>query len=87
MMFVLCFRIKSLRCTNNHFSKIDHQNKNRFIEGENVDIGDNTFFKNVKRFPQSHYCVVETGKAIDLSFIKYWSPPNNIREINEKRCY
>lgn len=78
--------IKSLRCIDKHFSEVDEATEKLYLDYGYLDIGECTFFKNIKRFPQSHYAEIDLNKKIELNLIKYWEPSKESINISDKEA-
>lgn len=76
--------IKSLRCTLPYFNVVDEVTEKIFINTGALDIGEWTFFKNVKRFPHGHFAEIDLNKELCLKTEAYWQPPQRIQDISEE---
>ncbi len=78
--------IKSLRLIDDYFNKIDEVTKQIFLDFGYLDIGQWTFFKNIKRFPAASYAEVDLNRTIKIEFVRYWHPPQQLIDIDEKKA-
>lgn len=84
--FYFASEIKSLRKIHSHFKQIDEVTEKMFVENGVLDIGDWTFFKNIKSFPVAHYAEIDLNKEISLGPKCYWQPPKQMAKISEKEA-
>ena len=82
--FYFASEIKSLRCIDPFFSEIDQTTKQFFFDYGYLDVGEWTFFKNVKRFRNACYATINLSKSVNISFKNYWEPPKKTIRINTK---
>jgi asparagine synthase (glutamine-hydrolysing) len=75
--------IKSLRLINDHFNETDQITKQLFLDLGYLDIGEWTFFKNIKRFPQASYAEVDLNEIVKIDIVTYWQPPKQLINIDE----
>lgn len=78
--------IKSLRCTVPYFNEVDEVTKKIFIDTGSLDVGNWTFFENIKRFPQGCFAEVDLNKEISLETKAYWEPPKKINNISKEEA-
>jgi asparagine synthase (glutamine-hydrolysing) len=78
--------IKSLRLINDHFSQIDEITKQLFLDFGYLDIGEWTFYKNIKRFPQASYAEVDLNNVVEIQPISYWQLPEQLSSITEEQA-
>ena len=78
--------IKSLHCVDASFMEIDQTSKQLFLDHGYLDIGEWTFFKNIKRFRQSCYASINLNKHIDVNLKSYWSPPQKTINISTEEA-
>ncbi|MGB0935509.1 MAG: asparagine synthase (glutamine-hydrolyzing), partial [Alphaproteobacteria bacterium] len=76
--------IKSLKVVDDALSIPDEDTIKLFEEYGYLDIGDWTFYKNIKRFPQACYAKIDLGNPVcEISPVKYWEPSIKPVEISE----
>lgn len=78
--------IKSLRCTLPYFNIVDEVTEKIFVENGILDIGDWTFFKNIKRFPQAHFAKIDLNQKLSINPQTYWTPPKQIENISKQEA-
>lgn len=76
--------IKAIRLVNDKFNNIDEVTKQIFLDFGYLDIGEWTFFQNIKRFPQATYAEIDLNKEIKVEAVIYWQPPKQLTEIDEE---
>ncbi|XVN42046.1 MAG: asparagine synthase (glutamine-hydrolyzing) [Candidatus Rickettsia vulgarisii] len=76
--------IKAIRLINEQFNNIDEVTKQIFLDFGYLDIGEWTFFKNIKRFPQASYAEINLSKEVTVKPIIYWQPPKQLTDIDEE---
>ncbi|MCC8417452.1 MAG: asparagine synthase (glutamine-hydrolyzing) [Rickettsia endosymbiont of Bryobia graminum] len=76
--------IKAIRLINEDFNKVDEITRQLFLDFGYLDIGQWTFFKNIKRFPQASYAEIDLNKEVKIEPIIYWHPPKQLTDIDEE---
>jgi asparagine synthase (glutamine-hydrolysing) len=75
--------IKSLRCVEKHFNEVDQVSEKMFLDSGYLDLRDWTFFKNIRRFPQSCYALIDLNDSeVKLQPIHYWKPSTEVKNIS-----
>lgn len=74
-LFYFVSEIKALTGISDYFKEEDLITSRLFLEHGYLERDDWTFYKNIKRFPHSHYCILDLDKRDSkLIFTKYWHP-------------
>ncbi len=85
-VFYFASEIKSLRMVEEHFSVIDKDTRDIFIEYGYLDFGDWTFFENIKRFPAAHFTRIDLNQDLIIEPKAYWTPNIKQEKISEKEA-
>jgi asparagine synthase (glutamine-hydrolysing) len=79
--------IKSLRLTEPFFNIPDETTKQVFLDFGYLDVGNWTFFENVRRFPAASYAEIDLGKeGIEIKPVTFWQPPIPTTYTDEKQA-
>lgn len=70
---------QALASLNEYFSTYDPITSQLFLEHGYLERDSWTFYKNIKRFPHAHYCVIDLNQSQQaLNPIRYWCPSSKV---------